>query len=335
MRFLDGMVAIYFLSAVYASKAYQDRTSFAHLLDRKHMLNGPNANVYALCSFIVFLDVQVLAYLPWLNSPFSRMSKGFPNMVVFRAVSWTTLVTSLAFIGLQIPFLLNFDGPMLKKGFSGLSVALNCAKFFFALVTYFLKASSLAGTSTTPDLEELKQWEHRKPKDDDDTNPAWNKNKEGVEDRHLARGNKFFFNEEYSRESRASGLIAPTPDAAGDAETNEIQYTMNPLRRMSERVVESHREDHVDHPPPESLTINPLHRPEVEELDAAADNDDDDDEYTSMTYTSNPMLPSQMAIPSIKDKDKNLHGQQNDKSNKDGNNNDNENDNDNDCKICI
>ena len=322
------MVAIYFLSAVYSSKAYQDRTSFAHLLDRKHMLNGPNANVYALCSFIVFLDVQVLAYLPWFNSPFTRMSKGFPNMVVFRAVSWTTLITSLAFIGLQVPFLLNFDGPMLKKGFSGLSVALNCAKFFFALVTYFLKASALAGASTVPDLEELKQWEHRKPEDNRRTEPASNNIKEEEEEeRDLGGGNKFLINKECSRESRSGGLIAPVlstaPAAAADIETNEIQYTMNPLRRMSERVVESHRED-------QPRTINPLHRPDVEEPDAA-DDDDDDDEYTSISYTSNPMRPSRMAIPSIKDK--HINGQ-NDYNNNDEKINNND-PHDNDGKTCI
>ena len=86
-------------------------------------------------------------------------------MLVFRAVSWTTLSSTVAMIGLQIPFLMKFRGPALKKGFSGISVALNCAKFVFALVTYFLKASALAGASTTPDLDELKQWEHRKAKD--------------------------------------------------------------------------------------------------------------------------------------------------------------------------
>ena len=70
VRLIDCVVAIYFLSAVYGDKEYQDQTSFAHLLDRKHMLNGANANFYALCSFLVCLDVQILAYLPWFNSPF-------------------------------------------------------------------------------------------------------------------------------------------------------------------------------------------------------------------------------------------------------------------------
>merc|ERR1712146_764331 len=47
-------------------------------------------------------------------------------------------------------------------GFSGLSIGLNCLKFFFALLTYVLKTSALANASTEPDLEGLQQWELRK-----------------------------------------------------------------------------------------------------------------------------------------------------------------------------
>ena len=103
IRFIGSVVAIGILSAVYGSKKYQERSSFAHLLDRKHMLNGPNANIYALCSFLAALDLQILAYLPWFNSPFSRMSKGYPANMIFRVVSITTLCSTFSFIGLQIP----------------------------------------------------------------------------------------------------------------------------------------------------------------------------------------------------------------------------------------
>ena len=80
-------------------------------------------------------------------------------------VSWTTLLSTVAMVALQIPFLLEYHGSSLKKGFSGLSIALNCTKLILSILTYFLKASTLAGASTIPDLEQLKQWKHRTPED--------------------------------------------------------------------------------------------------------------------------------------------------------------------------
>ena len=162
VRLLDSIVAISILSAVYGGKELQERSGYAHLLDRKHMLNGPNANIYAVCSFVTTLDPQILAYLPWFNSPFSRMSQGYPNMFVFRVVSISTLCSTFAFIGLQIPYLLLYRGDTANKGFSALSMCFNCVRLFFAILTYVVRASSLQAASTEPDLEELKQWELRK-----------------------------------------------------------------------------------------------------------------------------------------------------------------------------
>ena len=278
------------------------------------MLNGPNANIYALCSFFACLDVQILAYLPWLNSPFSRMSKGFPNLLVFRVVSWTTLLSTVAIIALQVPFLLEFQGPSLNKGFSGLSVALNCGKLLFALVTYFLKASSLAGASTEPDLEELKQWEYRDPEDSAHADQRMSR-----ASRDLGGGD--FFYEEYSRRSRSVGLVAPAP-ATTRVDDNDV-WTMNPLFQRSSKVRRMPERTASREEPSEPLTINPLHRPEVDKPGASSDFDDD--EYTSMEYATNPTRPSPMAIPSIKDKGTNYV--QNDDSTKDSkNSNDNEND---------
>lgn len=260
------------------------------------------------------MDPDFLANLPYfvhllLCLPHSRMSKGFPNLLVFRAVSWTTLSSTIAMIGLQIPFLMKFRGPALKKGFSGISVALNCAKFVFALVTYFLKASALAGASTTPDLDELKQWEHRNAKDNAQ------RAERALKEQDLGGGHKFFFNDAYSLESlSSSGLVVPgvSTDGDGGDDGDEMRYTMNPLfqtrpkeRRVSEQV--GTREES-----PEALTVSPLHRPEEEKPDASSDSDE---EYISV-YTSNPMLSNPMAIPSVKEREinnvQNNHSQDDD-----------------------
>jgi hypothetical protein len=160
VRMVNALVAFYLLTGVYGSKGHQNTTTYANNLDRKHLLLGMHAKLYAVTSFVVLLEVQLIAFLPWLNSPFTRMSMGFPNFSVYRIVSIETILGSLATISLQIPFLIARTGNPLTRGFSWINIGISCMKLFLAIITHFLKTSSLVDASTEHDLVDLKQWAH-------------------------------------------------------------------------------------------------------------------------------------------------------------------------------
>ena len=74
------------------------------LLDRKHM--GLNSKMYALASCCCIFDIQTFLLLPWKESEFTKQCSGTaPNMLMFRTIQLTTILTSLVNIGSQIPYL--------------------------------------------------------------------------------------------------------------------------------------------------------------------------------------------------------------------------------------
>lgn len=158
-RALGGVVGVYFLRGIYGKQEVQDATTYAHLLDSVTIVMGPNSKIYGLVSIISCLDPAALAYLPWLNSPFTRLAMGYPNMEIFRVVSYTTIVATFAYVCLQIPYLASYrSSDPTEKGFSGLSIALSCIKLCFSVLEFVIKQSTLRKAQTDPDLVGLGQW---------------------------------------------------------------------------------------------------------------------------------------------------------------------------------
>ncbi len=103
-RLFHAFVAAFLLATIYGSSKLQKRTGLVSLLDRKHM--GLHSKMYALASCCCIFDIQTFLLLPWKESEFTRQCVGTaPNMLVFRSVQVTTILTSLVNIGSQIPYI--------------------------------------------------------------------------------------------------------------------------------------------------------------------------------------------------------------------------------------
>ena len=103
-RLLHALVAAFLLATIYGSSRLQEQTGLVGLLDRKHM--GLNSKMYALASCCCIIDIQTFLLLPWKESEFTKQCSGtVPNMLMFRTVQLTTILTSLVNIGSQIPYL--------------------------------------------------------------------------------------------------------------------------------------------------------------------------------------------------------------------------------------
>mgnify|MGYP001281725127 CR=1 FL=1 len=97
-RLLHALVAAFLLATIYGSSRLQEQTGLVGLLDRKHM--GLNSKMYALASCCCIIDIQTFLLLPWKESEFTKQCSGtVPNMLMFRTVQLTTILTSLVNIG--------------------------------------------------------------------------------------------------------------------------------------------------------------------------------------------------------------------------------------------
>jgi hypothetical protein len=139
-----------------SSKTTSPSTSFAGLLDTIHMCSGSkNPKIYGLVSvlMVMFGDTTLIVFMPWLNSAFTRMSSGMPNLLAFRLTSAVTFVSALVLTSLQVPYLVESNDSILSKSFSALSISLSVLKVILAALTYFLKNAGLRTASIKPDDE--------------------------------------------------------------------------------------------------------------------------------------------------------------------------------------
>ena len=72
-------------------------------LDFEHM--ATEFKPYILVAVLCFVDVGFVALLPWKNSKFANISKGFPSIWVWQSVEGTSIASILISIGCQIPYL--------------------------------------------------------------------------------------------------------------------------------------------------------------------------------------------------------------------------------------
>ena len=63
------------------------------------------SKVYFVVSAMSVVDLTFVVFLPWKNSRFATLSKGFPNLVLFRLVQVSLLVTSMVSFAIQLIYL--------------------------------------------------------------------------------------------------------------------------------------------------------------------------------------------------------------------------------------
>ena len=139
IKMVDMAYTLYFFSYIYGSKERQEQAAFVKQLDRKHMSTFSKS--YAFVNILMCIDVSAVVFLPWRASPFSVATLGFPNISVYRHSSIITILTALATIILQAPFLSAQGGSNIDNLFFYISLALASIKFIVSSVSYATKAS--------------------------------------------------------------------------------------------------------------------------------------------------------------------------------------------------
>jgi hypothetical protein len=154
VRFLYTIAAFYILISIYGPNKINKYAIFPSHLDILHMMKF--SKLYGLLSLVLCLDINLIIFLPWKNSEFSRFSNGFPNLFVFRFTQLVTLCVTLLYIGLQIPILRSAE-TLEEKAYSYLNIALSSIKFLVALLSYILKVTFLTTANTEQDNIGLKK----------------------------------------------------------------------------------------------------------------------------------------------------------------------------------
>ena len=86
-RFMKMVVGLVIVNGVYFPpsqsflKSFMD---FSPYIDWDHMI--AESKVYLVVSVLSAVDLTFVVFLPWKNSRFATLSKGFPNLVLFRLV---------------------------------------------------------------------------------------------------------------------------------------------------------------------------------------------------------------------------------------------------------
>ena len=81
-------------------KAYLD---FKKFLDQDHFVC--ESKVYFAVAFLCLIDLTFVVFLPWNDSKFAKLSKGFPNIIVFRVVFVSLILTAIISFIIQVSYL--------------------------------------------------------------------------------------------------------------------------------------------------------------------------------------------------------------------------------------
>ena len=97
-RLLHLPAAVYLLLNMFSNK----NSVVVGLLERDVILR--NSKVFGVVALFSVIDSIVMRYFPWLSSPFSRKSKGYPNATVFLVCVVTKLVQSTITVSCQVSY---------------------------------------------------------------------------------------------------------------------------------------------------------------------------------------------------------------------------------------
>merc|ERR1711988_1797481 len=76
---------------------------FGKYLDEDHFVS--ESKVYFVMAFMCIIDLTFVVFLPWKDSKFAMLSKGFPNIIVFRVVQISLILTAVISFCIQVSYL--------------------------------------------------------------------------------------------------------------------------------------------------------------------------------------------------------------------------------------
>jgi alpha-tubulin suppressor-like RCC1 family protein len=151
-RFMKMIIGVLIVSGVYFPpsqsflKSFMD---FSPYLDWDHMI--AESKVYFVVSAMSVVDLTFVVFLPWKNSRFATLSKGFPNLVLFRLVQISLLVTSMVSFAIQLTYLSTTTFVLERDLMFIINLILLSIKLLLITLEFFYKNHVLGATPTVLD----------------------------------------------------------------------------------------------------------------------------------------------------------------------------------------
>ena len=79
--------------------------NYGKYLDEEHFVS--ESRIYFGVAFLCLIDLTFVVFLPWKDSKFAMLSKGFPNIFVFRIVQISLILTAVISFCIQLSYLVN------------------------------------------------------------------------------------------------------------------------------------------------------------------------------------------------------------------------------------
>merc|ERR1711871_1896881 len=122
---------------------------FKEYLDQDHFVSESRA--YFVVAFMCLIDLTFVVFLPWKDSKFATLSKGFPNIFVFRIVQVSLILTAVISFCIQLSYLVSTPFSVERDLMFVLNILLLGIKVILIMVEFRYKSSKLGEAPTSLD----------------------------------------------------------------------------------------------------------------------------------------------------------------------------------------
>jgi hypothetical protein len=140
------VVGVYFPPSQPFLKSYMDISQY---LDWDHMV--AESKIYFVVSAMSVADLTFVVFLPWKNSPFATLSKGYPNLVLFRLVQMSLLLTAIVSYLIQVSYLSTTTFVLERDLMFVINLILLSIKLLLITLEFFYKNHILGAIPTVLD----------------------------------------------------------------------------------------------------------------------------------------------------------------------------------------
>ena len=153
-RFLKMLFGVFILMGTFRppkTPLLKSHFDFKKYLDQDHFVC--ESKVYFAVAFLCLIDLTFVVFLPWNDSRFATLSKGFPNIVVFRVVSLSLVLTAIISFIIQVSYLSTTTFSVERDLMFLMNIFLLGIKVILILLEFIYKNGKLGKTSTSIDEE--------------------------------------------------------------------------------------------------------------------------------------------------------------------------------------
>ena len=125
---------------------------YGKYLDEDHFVS--ESKVYFCVAFMCLIDLTFVVFLPWKDSKFAMLSKGFPNIIVFRTVQVSLILTAVISFCIQLSYLVSTTFSVKRDLMFVLNIILLGIKVILIVVEFGYKNSKLGEAPTSLDKDD-------------------------------------------------------------------------------------------------------------------------------------------------------------------------------------